>query len=137
MNRIRHASILVLFAALALLTGCAASPRVLNEGAAGPWKVTLSSVARTNADFAGDQTAGLTTVGFCDHAAREIRLSWDRCQQDLAADAMHELGHKIEREFPRIWVHLDAMDAPGFPCGSDELHAALRAAAAAAAEGTP
>jgi hypothetical protein len=41
---------------------------------------------------------------------------------------MHELGHKIEREYPRIWVELDAMDTPDFPCGSDDLHAARRAA---------
>jgi hypothetical protein len=131
---VRH---LLIAACFLILAGCASSPRLLNEGAAGPWRVTLSSVARTNADYAGEHHPGQTTVAFCDHQAREIRLSWDRSRQLIAADSMHELGHQLAHEYPRVWVVLDAMDAPGFPCGSDELHAAQAAARAAAAETKP
>ena len=119
---------LALLICAVLLTGCG-PVRTLNEGAAGPWRVTVSNLARVNAD-AHDRgyPASLTAGAFCDHKVQEIRLPSDTPRDFAMAASMHELGHKIEREYPRIWVHLDAMDAPGFPCGSDDLHAALRAA---------
>lgn len=110
------------------LTGCG-PVRTLNEGAAGPWRVTVSTMARVNAD-AHDRgyPAGLLCGAFCDHNAQEIRLP-SNCSRDYAmAAAMHELGHKIEREYPRIWVELDAMDTLDFPCGSDDLHLARQTA---------
>lgn len=111
-----------------LLTGCG-PVRTLNDGASGPWRVTVSTIARVNAD-AHDRgyPAGKRCGAFCDHNAQEIRLPGDTSRDFAMAASMHELGHKIEREYPRIWVHLDAMDTADFPCGSDDLHAALRAA---------
>jgi hypothetical protein len=111
-----------------LLTGCG-PVRVLNEGASGPWRVTVSNSKRVNAD-AHDRgyPAGLNAGAFCDPSEQEIRLPSDTPRDFAIAAAMHELGHKIEREYPRIWVELDAMDTPDFPCGSDDLHAARRAA---------
>jgi hypothetical protein len=117
--------------AVFIVAGCS-NARVLNDGAIGPWRVTLSSIAQTNADFQGQKApVGLATVGWCDHARQEIRLSYDRGQRKLIADSWHELGHKLEREYPRIWEILDAMDTPDFPCGSDELHEFRRSEAKA------
>lgn len=131
----------ILALAALLLAGCVSQPRTLNAGAAGPWRVTMSSLTRVGTDFAtrgGDRPdRGLVTGGFCDHNEQEIRLPWDVTRDYVAAIAMHELGHKVERDYSDIWVHLDAMDAPGFPCGSDDLHAAQRAARRAAAEAKP
>jgi uncharacterized protein YceK len=118
---------LVLLLALCL-GGCASPVRQLNAGASGPWKVTMSTIAKTDADYAGPRTPGLTTVAWCDHAALEMRISSDRARSVAIGDSWHELGHKLEREYPRIWEILDALDAPGFPCGSDAMHAAQRAA---------
>jgi hypothetical protein len=102
--------------------------RVLNDGASGPWRVTTSTVAQATADFRERTVTDESVGGFCDHMKQELRIGFDLGRPFLIACGMHELGHKIEREFPRIWVHLDAMDTPEFPCGSDDLHAARRAA---------
>lgn len=128
LSRMRRMLVAGLAVALLALGGCGSSPRVLNEGAAGPWRVTLSPVARTHADYAGTQTPGLTTVAWCDRQKQELRLSWGRTQGETIADSWHELGHRIEREYDEIWDILNAMDAPGFRCGSDDLHAAQREA---------
>ena len=127
--------------AAVLLSGCVSQPRTLNAGSAGPWRVTMSSLTRVGVD-AGERGVyaepGMVIGGWCDHLEQEIRLPWDVTRDYVAAISMHELGHKVERDYPDIWMHLDAMDAPGFPCGSDELHAAQREARkAAAAEAKP
>ena len=126
-----HAMHKILLIPAILLAGCTAAPRHVNVGATGPWRVELSTRAMTDADFDGQRTVGMMTTGFCDHQDRVIRLSVDQSRAQLAADAMHELAHKIEREFPRVWVHLDAMDAPGFRCGADRLYYERAAIAAA------
>lgn len=115
---------LALLICAVLLTGCGTT-RTLNTGAAGPWRVTMSNASQVQADFGGDKK---NVIGFCDYEACEIRLPFDRTRAVIAAVAMHELGHKIEREYPRIWVELDAMDTLDFPCGSDDLHLALQTA---------
>lgn len=122
---------------LLFLAGCGPAPRLLNEGAAGPWRVTLSSPERTHADYAGEQTPGLVTVAWCDREKQEVRFSRGGSEGEMIADAWHELGHRIEREYHEIWDILNAMDAPGFRCGSDDLHAAQREARRAEQEANP
>jgi hypothetical protein len=126
------------------LTGCGGAVRQLNPGAAGVWRVSESLSRKTDADFTAfggpERSAEVIVVGWCDHVGHEIRLSSDRPRRAAIADSWHELGHRVEREFPGIWDILDAMDTPDFPCGSDELHAtqrAIRAAAAATMKGQP
>jgi uncharacterized protein YceK len=116
--------------AVLLLTGCG-SVRVLNAGAQGPWRVTMSNCDQVQADYQGTEK---NVIGFCDYQQQELRLPFDKTRAVIAAVAMHELGHKIERDYPRIWVELDAMDTADFPCGSDDLHLAQRIAAKAAQE---
>jgi hypothetical protein len=118
---------------LAAIAICGCGPvRVLNDGAAGPWRVTVSPLAQTDRDYDGDPLPpGHRAAGWCDTQNTEIRLSIDRPKHLLIADSFHELGEKLGRKHPDIWYDLDAMDTPDFPCGSDELHAAQRAARAA------
>jgi uncharacterized protein YceK len=118
-----------LFVLLAAVLLCGCGPvRVLNDGASGPWRVTVSPLAQTDRDYDGPMPPRHQAAGWCDTENTEIRLSIDRAKPLLIADAMHEFGHKIERKYPEVWYDLDAMDTPSFPCGSDELHAAQRAA---------
>jgi hypothetical protein len=116
--------------------GCS-GVRHVNAGSAGPWRVTFSDEATVNRDYDGTRYGSGHVNGFCQGGTHEIRLAWDRTRGEIAATAMHELGHKIEAEFPAIWQHLDAMDAPGFRCGSDELHRAINEARKATREAKP
>jgi hypothetical protein len=126
--------------AIVLLAGCAAQPRSVNPGADGPWKVTLAHTSRNDRDWraSGMQVeAGCTVVAWCNHDTHELRLAWNRSREELLADGYHELGHLLERDYARIWVVLDAMDSPTFPCGSDDLHRAQRVARRATQEAKP
>lgn len=116
-----------------VLTGCG-EVRQLNVGADGPWRVTVSPAARTAADYGGETQPGRVAVAWCDFLLQEIRISSDRPRDLVIADSWHELGHRLERDYPEVWTILNALDAPGFPCGSDDLHAAQREARRATAE---
>ncbi len=156
MKRIRHASILVLFAALALLTGCAQRWQI-NVGAdlatyvaSAQWMFEHTPPGLPkNATFLG---------GYYDPEDGSITLNEQLHEWQLARVYVHELGHAFDHQRPAdLWELMARYQSPGFgfnPHPDDEAeytraalqampdpydtHRAIEAArAAAAAEGTP
>lgn len=131
-QKLRDLAVLPTVVGLALACTACASPRTLNSGA--PFRVTMTPMAQTSADSTGAIIAGWHSVAWVGLDSG-MRLSSDRTKPELVADTMHETAELIVLRYPelyaQVWETINAMDAPGFRCGSDALYYERAAAAEA------